>query len=136
MIEKKILKSLRAVVGKDNVYTDKSDKITHSYDATQKSYLPDVVVYAESSGQVSEIVKLANDHLIPILARGAGSGFTGGSLPVRGGIVLVLTKMDRILSIDADNLIEEVIEISKKEIKKRNSEIKEKELQKRDEVIG
>ncbi len=105
MIEKKVLKSLRAVVGKDNVYTDKSDKITHSYDATRKSYLPDVVVYAESAGQVSEIVKLANDHLIPILARGAGSGFTGGSLPVRGGIVLVLTKMDRILSIDADNLI-------------------------------
>jgi len=105
MIEKKILQLLRAVVGKENVYTDKSDKITHSYDATQKSYLPDVVVYAESAGQVSEIVKLANSHLIPILARGAGSGFTGGSLPVQGGIVLVLTKMDRILSIDADNLI-------------------------------
>jgi glycolate oxidase len=105
MIEKKILRSLRAIVGKDNVYTEKSDKITHSYDATRKSYLPDVVVYAVSVGQVSEIVKLANDHLIPILARGAGSGFTGGSLPVRGGIVLVLTKMDRILSIDTDNLI-------------------------------
>ncbi len=105
MIEKKIIQSLRAIAGRDNVYTDKSDKITHSYDATQKSYLPDVVVYAVSTGQVSEIVKLANDHLIPILARGAGSGFTGGSLPVQGGIVVVLTKMDRILSIDTDNLI-------------------------------
>ncbi len=105
MIEKKVLQSLKAIVGKDNFYTDKSDKITHSYDATQKSYLPDVVVYVESATQVSEIVKIANTHLIPVLARGAGSGFTGGSLPVRGGIVLVLTKMDRILDIDTENLI-------------------------------
>lgn len=105
MIDKKVLQSLKAVVGKDNVYTDNSDKITHSYDATRKSYLPDVVVYADSVGQVSEIVKLANSHLIPLLARGAGSGFTGGTLPVQGGIVLVLTKMDRILDIDSDNLI-------------------------------
>ncbi len=105
MIEKKVLQSLRAIVGKDNVHTDKSDKITHSYDATRKSYLPDVVVYAESAGQVSKVVKLANNHLIPLLARGAGSGFTGGTLPIKGGIVLVLTKMDRILGIDTDNLI-------------------------------
>ena len=105
MIEKKVLQRLKAIAGKDNVYTDKSDKITHSYDATRKSYLPDVVVYAESAGQVSEIVKLANSHLIPILARGAGSGFTGGTLPIKGGIVLVLTKMNRILSIDTENLV-------------------------------
>jgi glycolate oxidase len=105
MIEKKVLSSLKAIVGKDNVHTDKSDKITHSYDATRKSYLPDVVVYAESAEQVSEIVKLANSHLIPLIARGAGSGFTGGTLPIKGGIVLVLTKMDRILGIDTDNLI-------------------------------
>jgi glycolate oxidase len=105
MIEKKVLQSLKGIVGKDNVYTDKTDKITHSYDATQKSYLPDVVVYAECAAQVSEIVKIANTHVIPVLARGAGSGFTGGSLPVRGGIVLVLTKMDRILDIDTENLV-------------------------------
>ncbi|MCK5516306.1 MAG: FAD-binding protein [Desulfobulbaceae bacterium] len=105
MIEKKVIQSLKGIVGKDNVYADKSDKITHSYDATQKSYLPDVVVYAESAAQVSEIVKIANTHVIPVLARGAGSGFTGGSLPVRGGIVLVLTKMDRILDIDTENLV-------------------------------
>jgi len=105
MIEKKILRELRAVVDKENVYTDTTDRITHSYDATRESHLPDVVIYAESAEQVSEIVKLANRHLIPVLARGAGSGFTGGSLPVQGGIVLVLTKMDKIIAIDTDNLI-------------------------------
>jgi len=105
MIEKKVIQGLKNIVGKDNVYTDNSDRITHSYDATQKSFLPDIVVYAKSAEQVSEVVKLANTNLIPILPRGAGSGFTGGTLPVQGGIVLVLTRMDRILGIDEDNLI-------------------------------
>ncbi|MBW1635012.1 MAG: FAD-binding protein [Deltaproteobacteria bacterium] len=105
MMEKKIIRSLRDIVGKENVYTENSDRITHSYDATQKSYLPDVVVYAHSAEQVSEVVKIADSLSIPLLPRGAGSGFTGGTLPVQGGIVLVLTRMNRILSIDTDNLI-------------------------------
>jgi len=105
MIEKKIISSLKGIVGKDNVYTENSDRITHSYDATQKSFLPDVVVYAESAEQVSGIVKIAGENSIPLLPRGAGSGFTGGTLPVRGGIVLVLTRMNRIITIDSDNLI-------------------------------
>jgi glycolate oxidase len=82
-----------------------SDRITHSYDATMKQFLPDAVVYAENTDQVRRIMVLANANTIPILPRGAGSGFTGGTLPVRGGIVLVLTKMNRILTIDGDNLI-------------------------------
>ena len=105
MMEKKIIRSLRDIVGKENVYTENSDRITHSYDATQKSYLPDVVVYAQSAEQVSEVVKIADSLSIPLLPRGAGSGFTGGTLPVQGGIVLVLTRMNRILTIDTDNLI-------------------------------
>ncbi len=96
------------IVGKDNVLTAMSDRITHSYDATQEKHLPDVVVYAASTEEVSRVVKLANRLKIPILPRGAGSGFTGGTLPVRGGIVLVLTKMDRIIDIDTENLTAEV----------------------------
>lgn len=96
------------IAGKDNVLTAMSDRITHSYDATQEKHLPDVVVYAASTEEVSRVVKLANRLKIPILPRGAGSGFTGGTLPVRGGIVLVLTKMDRIIDIDMENLTAEV----------------------------
>ena len=107
-MDEQIVEELRDIVGKENVSTAVSDKITHSYDATQKRYLPDVVVYAGNTEEVSRIVKLANFSKIPILPRGAGSGFTGGSLPVRGGIVLVLTKMDRIIDIDTENLIAEV----------------------------
>lgn len=103
-----LVTELIAIVGKDNVLTAMSDRITHSYDATQEKHLPDVVAYAASTEEVSRVVRLANRLKIPILPRGAGSGFTGGTLPVRGGIVLVLTKMDRIIDIDTENLTAEV----------------------------
>jgi glycolate oxidase len=104
-MDEQVVKELEEIVGAENVSTAPTDKITHSYDATQQRYLPDVVVYAATTEEVSRIVRLANLRKIPVLPRGAGSGFTGGTLPVKGGIVLVLTRMDRILEIDSDNLI-------------------------------
>ncbi len=104
MIKERVVKNLIKIAGKDHVLTHTTDRITHSYDATQQEYYPDAVVYAQTVEQVSEIVKLANKERIPVLPRGAGSGFTGGSLPVNGGIVVVLTKMNDILTIDEDNL--------------------------------
>lgn len=107
-MDEQVVKELEEIVGVENVSTAPVDKITHSYDATQQRYLPDVVVYAGTTEEVSRVVRLANRRKIPVLPRGAGSGFTGGTLPVRGGIVLVLTRMDRILEIDAENLTAEV----------------------------
>jgi glycolate oxidase len=107
-MDDQIIRELTDIVGSKNVSTAVSDKITHSYDATQQQHMPDVVVYAENTEEVAEVVKLANRWKIPLLPRGAGSGFTGGSLPIRGGIVLVLTRMDRILDIDTENLTAEV----------------------------
>jgi len=107
-MDEQVVREMVAIVGPEDVSTSKADRITHSYDATQKRYLPDAVVYAESTNEISEVMKLANRTRIPVLPRGAGSGFTGGSLPVKGGIVLVLTRMDRILEIDTENLIAEV----------------------------
>ena len=103
-----IIKELVEIVGEDNLTTDQIDKITHSYDATQKKYLPDVVVYASNTVEISRIVKIANKWNMPLLPRGAGSGLSGGSVPVQGGIVLVLTRMDKILEIDSENLIARV----------------------------
>lgn len=103
-----VVKQLVELVGAKNVSTEVTDKITHSYDATQDQYLPDVVVYASSAQEVSQVVKLANRLKIPVLPRGAGSGFTGGTLPTQGGIVVVLTQMDKILDIDMENLTAEV----------------------------
>lgn len=105
MADERIIKKLQAIVGETNVSAEKADLITHAYDATQAIHLPDMVVYADTTEEVSGVMKLANEENIPVIPRGAGSGFTGGTLPVKGGIVLVLTRMDNILDIDVDNLI-------------------------------
>jgi len=105
MIEQKVIDELARIVGKENTFTSKADRICYSYDATQQQFLPDVVVHPGSTEEISRIMKLANRELIPVFPRGAGSGFTGGSLPTRGGIVLCTERMDQILEIDEDNLV-------------------------------
>jgi glycolate oxidase len=108
MLAGRIIHTLRDIVGKDHVTTELADRICYSYDATQQEHLPAVVVFPRDAGEISRIMKLANAEKLPVYPRGAGSGFTGGSLPVKGGIALVLTRLDRILRIDADNLVAEV----------------------------
>ncbi|MGK2945862.1 MAG: FAD-binding oxidoreductase [Desulfuromonadales bacterium] len=105
MLTEQIIKELRAIVGKDNVATSKAERICYSYDATQQSFLPEAVVHPGSAEEISDILKLANRELIPVFPRGAGSGFTGGSLPTKGGLVLCTERLDRILQIDEENLI-------------------------------
>jgi glycolate oxidase len=105
MLSEQIINELQSIVGKDNVFTSKADRICYSYDATQQSFLPDVVVHPGSTEEISRVMKLANRELIPVFPRGAGSGFTGGSLPTRGGIVMCTERMDRILLIDEENLV-------------------------------
>jgi len=105
MLNERILAQLESIVGQGNISWSKVDRITHSFDATQRQYLPDVVIHPGTTEEISQIVRLADQEKIPILPRGAGSGFTGGSLPIHGGIVLVLTRMNRILEIDTDNLV-------------------------------
>ena len=124
MLSDSIIKSLEEIVGKDNVFTSKADRICYSYDATQQSFLPDVVVHPGSTDEISHLMQLANREIIPVFPRGAGSGFTGGSLPTRGGIVLCTERMDRILEIDDENLVATVepgvvTEQFQKEVEKR-----------------
>ncbi|MBN2384707.1 FAD-binding protein [bacterium] len=69
---------------------------------------PDWVVWPDNAGQVAAILKLATRYHVPVVPRGAGSGLTGGSLPVRGGIVLSLSRMDRIISLEPENMLAEV----------------------------
>lgn len=105
MLSQHIISELESIVGRENVTTEQADRICYSYDATQKSFLPDVVVHPASTLQISAIMKLANRERLPVFPRGAGSGFSGGSLPTRGGIVLCTERLDRILEIDEDNLV-------------------------------
>ncbi|TRZ98302.1 MAG: FAD-binding protein [Deltaproteobacteria bacterium] len=88
----------------DRLRTSLETRICYSFGATRKTFLPDAVVYPVNAEEVRRTVLLANLHRFPVVPRGAGSGFSGGSLPVRGGVVLSTERMDRIVSIDTENL--------------------------------
>lgn len=105
MLSKALIHRLEKIVGKAFVTTDKADRICYSYDATQQRHLPEAVVYPGSAEEIAAILKLANQEKFPVFPRGAGSGFSGGSLPTAGGLVLVTTRLDRILEIDEENLV-------------------------------
>ncbi|WP_010273937.1 FAD-binding oxidoreductase [Paenibacillus senegalensis] len=105
MLDPKVRELLLAVTGDKGFRDDPESLVTHSYDATPMvQAMPDAVMYPESTEQVSAILKIANEHRVPIVGRGAGTNLCGGTVPVQGGIVLVMTRMNRLLEIDQDNL--------------------------------
>ncbi len=108
MIETRIIRIIEDIVGAQYVSTADTDRLCYSYDATQRQHRPDAVVWPSNAEEVSLLLKMANAEGIPVYPRGAGSGFTGGSLPIHGGLALVMTRLDAILRIDEANLIAEV----------------------------
>jgi glycolate oxidase len=105
MIDEKLITELRKTVGEDSVLTSKEDLNAYSYDGTTTwAHLPDVVVLPTTAEQVSHILKLANDNKVPVTPRGAGTNVSGGSIPIKGGIVLCTTRMNKILDINKTNL--------------------------------
>jgi glycolate oxidase len=108
MLDPIIIQELRAIVGPENIATEKQDLICYGYDATQMEFLPAAVVHPANAEETAAVLRLANQRKFPVFPRGAGSGFTGGALPKAGGVVLVTTRMNKILRIDTENLIAEV----------------------------
>jgi glycolate oxidase len=105
MLEKKIISQLQRIAGKEAVLTAKEDLNAYSYDGTTTwAHMPDVVVLPTTTEQVSRILKLANDSRVPVTPRGAGTNVSGGSIPIKGGIVLCTTRMNKILNINKTNL--------------------------------
>ncbi len=105
-VDAAIIDALRQVVGEDRVLTDPERMEPYSHDEVVGLRAdPEVVVRATSALQVSEIFQLAGREKVPVTPRGAGYGLSGGAVPVRGGIVLSLEKMNRILEIDKKNLM-------------------------------
>jgi glycolate oxidase len=104
MIEKKVISQLEKIVGKGAVLTSKEDLNAYSYDGTTTwAHMPDVVVLPTTAEQISRILKLANEKMIPVTPRGAGTNVSGGSIPIKGGIVLCTTRMNKILDINKTN---------------------------------
>lgn len=100
-----IIKKITAIVGSEFCTTRKADLHCYSYDGRGMIYLPEAVAFPGSTEEVCQIMKLATEYQFPVVPRGAGTGMTGGCLPVKGGLVLAMTRMNRILEIDAKNLI-------------------------------
>lgn len=97
--------TLRAIVGAEHVRTDDESRHLYGVDALKRGALADVVVFPASSGEVSAIARACDATGTPIVPRGGGTGYTGGAVPVRGGVVVSLERMNRILEIDEQNLL-------------------------------
>lgn len=99
-----VVQELSALLGNRYVLHSPYDLMLYEYDASIDRSVPDVVVLPASTEDVAAIVKIAARHHVPVVPRGAGTGLSGGAIPIYGGIIIVFTRMNRILEIDYDNL--------------------------------
>lgn len=100
-----IIQELIELTDQERVLTSHDERYSYAFDASFGTYLPDVVLFPKTTEEVAKIMKLANREKIPVTPRGGGTSLSGGPLPVAGGIVLVMTRMNRLLKIDRNNLL-------------------------------
>jgi len=106
MLDKEFKTKLQTILGNERCSFAPEDLIAYSYDANEeKRGLPEGVVLPDNTEEVAAIVKLANEYKVPITPRGGASGYTGGCVPMRGGIVMAMDRFNKILEIDADNYL-------------------------------
>ena len=104
--KKSLRREMEGIVGADAVLSDPDELLVYESDGlTLFRALADFVVFPTSAAQVSALVKLANRESIPFVARGAGTGLSGGCLPSEGGLVICLMRMNRVLEVDYDNQV-------------------------------
>ncbi|MCD6385452.1 FAD-binding protein [Candidatus Sumerlaeota bacterium] len=97
------LTALRQLIGEEKVLTSEEEKVVYSYDASKRKYPPSAIVLPRSRDDIVKVMRFAYEENIPVYPRGSGSGMSGGSLPVYGGIALVFTQMNKIIEIDEVN---------------------------------
>ncbi len=104
-MENSLKEKIKSIVGGKNFKDSYEDRLCYSFDATAiYQQLPEAVVFPEAEEQISGIVKLANEAHFNIVPRGAGTGLSGGSIPVENSVVIVMTRWNKILEIDTRNL--------------------------------
>lgn len=99
-----VLAKLSGIVGGENVVIDPDRVEPYGADAVKEKFPPEAVVFPESTAEMVAILKLANEYLFPVTARGGGVGYTGGAVPVDGGIVIGTDRMNKIIEISVDDL--------------------------------
>jgi glycolate oxidase len=104
-VSERHVSALKTIVGDEHVHIDHDALADHSHDYTEDlRFLPEVVVKPRSAEEVSAILRLCNSERIPATPRGAGTGLSGGALPVHGGVIISMQRFNEILSIDERNL--------------------------------
>lgn len=97
------MQDLQAVIGEKHVLHAPEDLLVYEYDATIERGLPEAVVLPQNTSEVAAAVRIARNYGVPVTARGSGTGLSGGAIPCEGGVVIVTTRMNRILKLDAEN---------------------------------
>jgi len=101
-----IVDALRAALGAAHVHVDDETRELHASDETEDlAFIPEVVVTPGDADEIAAVMRIAGEHRVPVTPRGAGTGLSGGALPVYGGIVLSTRRLNRILEIDHANLM-------------------------------
>jgi FAD/FMN-containing dehydrogenase len=103
-----IISEIEKIVGEENVFSGLVECIPYSRDNSVHVGIPDMVVFARTTEQISAIMRLANQEKVPVTVQGSGTATTGASLPVKGGILLDVHRMDNILEINKDNFFARV----------------------------
>ncbi|MBI2842014.1 MAG: FAD-binding protein [Armatimonadetes bacterium] len=98
------LQSLAEIAGREHLLTSIEDRICYGYDSQHVESLPDAVVCPADAHQIAEVLKLANESGFHVVPRGAGTGLSGGSVPITGGVVLDLSRLKRIAEVNPGNL--------------------------------
>lgn len=101
-----LINAFKKIVGDAHVLTSKEELLCYSYDATPGfSHMPDAVISPADTREVSQVLALANREQIPVYPRGSGTNLSAGTVPTKGGIVLLMTRFNKIVEIDAANLV-------------------------------
>ena len=93
------------MVGPEFVHTTVETLTAYAADALGRGHAPDLVVIPGTTTEIAAIARLCNEHRVPLVVRGAGTGYTGGAVPIAGGVVLSMERLNRILEIDQANLL-------------------------------
>src|SRR2546421_5286734 len=101
MLKENAIRSLKTLLPKGQVFTDRASLISYEADGGLDRGMPEGVVFPHSAADVVRIVQWAVEHSVPLIARGAGTGLSGGAVADRGGIIVEFSRMDRILDVDA-----------------------------------
>jgi len=104
-LSQRFVAGLREALGPSHVHLDPQVLAAYAADALGEGHPPDLVVAPSSAAEISSIARLCTEHRVPLVVRGAGTGYTGGAVPTHGGVVLSLERLNRILEIDETNLL-------------------------------